>query len=187
MALGSEQREVKTCAEYFKAVDEGLHAENTLDGEYEGSLLRKRCGPLWFLRNAWPSRKSYVQSYRFDVPAPLALLPANLDVEESESATIDRDEAGAQGRTLAQFHPGLVVKKKEATSLTWDDPKGSREATVDIVAWGDIDHDGLEDVLLFQWSRPKVRSMGSYYGYKHLILTRKKENGPLVVNVNPDM
>jgi hypothetical protein len=176
---------VKTCAEYFKAVDEDLHAQNESDGAAEALVFRKRCGPLWFLRAAWPSRTSYVGDLRFDVPAPLALLPAKFDENLSAVETAERDALAARGATLAQVHPGLVVLKKDAISVSWKEPPpGDIEATVDIAAFGDIDHDGLEDVLLFQSSHSTV---GTYRGGKHYVVTRKKKGGPLVVDMDPDM
>jgi hypothetical protein len=141
--------------------------------------------PFWFLRNAWPSRKSFVQDLRFDIEAPLSLLPADFDFAVSEERAAKQEEAIARGDSLAMFHRGLKAPKKEETSLVWVDPyAGPMEMTCDIQAFGDIDHDGLEDALLYETA---YTHGGSYRAYRHMVVTRKSAKGKLLVIMKPEI
>lgn len=184
MADGDKDREIKSCAQYFKALQEGLGAKDNLENDNE-STLKKRCMPFWFLRNAWPSRKSHVADLRFDIEAPLSLLPADFDFPVSEERAAKQEAAAARGDSLAMFHRGLKAPKKEETSLVWVDPyAGPMEMTCDIQAFGDIDHDGLEDALLYETA---YTHGGSYRAYRHLVVTRKSAKGKLVVIMKPEI
>lgn len=168
--------EVGTCARYLQAIDDGYRPESTFDISQE-SFFKARCAPLWFLRASRPSRESHVKDLRLDVPAPLSTLPGRLNVF-MEAPTEEEDAAMAKGAALAAINPKAKVKRKDATSVVFVDPETQIEATVDVIAWGDFDRDGLEDVLLFQAGHSLE---GSYRMYRHLIVTRKAAGAPLVV------
>lgn len=175
-----QTRTVDNCAEFIKAVQEGFHTSNALDYDSEGYFL-ERCVPVWFLRRAWPSRKSYVGDLRFDVAAPLSLLPAELDVLVSTDRDAEKQAAVARGDALLAFHPGLRMTKKDAITVEWAEPKpGTMEMTLKIMAFGDANHDGLEDVLFFQLGYNRA---GSYRTYRPVVMTRKQEKGPLEVSM----
>jgi hypothetical protein len=112
MADRDKDRGIKSCTQYFKALQEGLSAKNNLENDNE-STLKKRCMPFWFLRNAWPSRQSFVHDLRFDIEAPLSLLPADFDFPVSAERSVLQDQAVARGDSLAMFHRGLKVPKKK--------------------------------------------------------------------------
>jgi hypothetical protein len=168
--------EVRTCTSYLKAIDGGYEAQDTFQATQE-SFFKARCTPLWFLRVSRPSRVSHVKDLRLDGPAPLSVLPGRINLlarypEEEEEAAM------AKGGTIASIFPKIKVKSKEATSVVFVDRDSQMEGTVDVVAWGDFDHDGIEDVLLFC---TKHSLEGSYRSYGNLIVTRKAAGAPLVV------
>jgi hypothetical protein len=184
MADGDKDLEIKSCTQYIKALQEGLSAKDNLEYDNQ-STLKKRCVPLWFLSHAWPSRRSFVADLRFDIEAPLSLLPADFDFPVSEERSSLQDQAIARGDSLAMFHRGLKAPKKEATSLVWVDPyAGPMEMTCDIQAFGDIDHDGLEDALLYETA---YTHGGHYRAYRHMIVTRKSAKGKLLVIMKPEI
>lgn len=184
MADEDKDREIKSCTQYFKALQEGLVAKDNLENDNE-STLKKRCIPFWFLSRAWPSRQSFVADLRFDIEAPLSLLPADFDFAVSEERAAKQEEAAARGDSLAMFHRGLKAPKKEETSLVWVDPyAGPMEMSCDIQAFGDIDHDGLEDALLYETA---YTHGGHYRAYRHMVVTRKSAKGKLLVIMKPEI
>lgn len=174
-----ETRKVKSCAEFFKGKDDGWKTAN--DYYATEGYFREKCVPLWFLRRAWPSRKSYLGDFRLDVAAPLSLLPADFDILVSTDRDEEKRAAISKGTSLAEFHRGLKVTKKDAITVEWaEPPPDTMEATLKVLAFGDVDHDGLEDVLFFQSGYDKG---GTNRTAALFAMTRKKEKGPLVVAV----
>ena len=168
-----DKRTVRTCGDYSKATADGFAPENN-PGIAAESFFKARCIPLLFLREARPSATSWVSDLRLDRNA-LRTLPASMNLS-MESLSDQEKEAIAGGQRLAAFDPRLVVVKASATSVTFDDPK-VLTSTVQIVAWGDLDHDGVEDVLLFQ----SLHSLeGSFRAFSHWVATRKGPKEPLM-------
>jgi hypothetical protein len=169
----ADRRTVRTCVDYGKATADGFAPENT-PGIAAESFFKARCTPLSFLRDARPSEASWVSGLRLDRDA-LRTLPASMNIS-LEGPSDQEKEAIAGGQRLAAFDPRLVVTKASATSVTFDDPKVFT-STVQIVAWGDFDHDGVEDVLLFQ----SLHSLdGSFRAFHHWVATRKGPKEPLM-------
>ena len=48
----------------------------------------------------------------------------------------------------------------------------------DVLAWGDFDGDGIDDVLLFRWNRALG---GTLAYYSHVVLTKKSPSARLTV------
>jgi hypothetical protein len=173
-----DTRTVKTCADFLKAKDEGWKTATAEDYNGEG-YFREKCVPLWFLRHAWPSRKSHLGDFRLDVPAPLSLLPADFDILVSTERDEEKRAAIARGTSLAEFHRGLKVTKKDAITVEWAEPApDTMEVRLKVMAFGDVNHDGLEDVLFFQLG---YDTEGSYRAYQLFVMTRKQEKGLLVM------
>jgi hypothetical protein len=167
---------VSTCTQYLRAIDDGYQPQDTFDASQE-SFFKSRCAPLWFLRASQPSRESHVKDLRLDGPAPLSKLPGKLNLFVA-SPTEEEEAAMARGESLAALNPKAKVTRKDAISLVFVDLEGQFETTIDMIAWGDFDRDGLEDVLLFQTGHSLE---GSFRSYGHRIVTRKAAGAPLVV------
>lgn len=170
---GSDKRSVRTCVEYGKAIADGFSPETTPEIASE-SFFKARCTPLSFLHEARPSETSWVSDLRLDKD-PLRTLPASMNLALQGLSDEEKD-AIAKGQRLTAFDPKLVVTKASPTSVTFEVPK-VLTSTVDIVAWGDFDHDGVEDVLFFQ----SMHSLeGSFRSFRHWIATRKGPKEPLM-------
>jgi hypothetical protein len=166
---------VEDCAQYQKAVEEGFEPQTTFDISQE-SFFKARCTPLRFLTEARPSAESWVKDLRLDKD-PLALLPASMNLD-MEGPSDDQKAAIGAGARLNTYSPKLVVKRKAADAVVFLAPESKVESTVDVVAFGDLDHDGIEDVLLFQTLHSLEGSLRSYH---HLVATRKGADQPLVI------
>jgi hypothetical protein len=171
---GDGKRTVRTCDEYDKAIADHFGPQTTFDIS-RASFFVARCTPLRFLAEATGSAASWVSDLRLDKD-PLGVLPGTMNL--GLAAPTDEDKAAfAKGMRLEAFDPKLVVERSSATSVTFGVPKVDT-STVDIVAFGDFDHDGIEDVLLLQAHHSL---QGSFRSYRHFIATRKGPKDPLTV------
>jgi hypothetical protein len=169
-----EKVRVEDCKAYLAAIADAYEPATTFDATQE-SFFKARCTPLVFLQQSWRAKQSWVNDLRLDED-PLGLLPASMNIAMEEPS--DEEKARiARGERLGAYAPGLKVKSKGALGAVLVDPEGQLEVTVDIIAWGDLDHDGIEDVLLF---RTFHSLEGSLRGYTHVVLTRKGPGAPLM-------
>jgi hypothetical protein len=169
-----EKISVEDCKQYLAAIEEKYAPVSTFDITQE-SFFKDRCTPLRFLQIARPSRTSHVGAIRLDKD-PLAVLPASMNIE-MEGPSDEQKAAIAKGQPLGAYSPALKVTRKDATSVVFVDPEAHVESRVDIIAWGDFDHDGLEDLLLFQSTHSLE---GSFRAYTLVVVTRKGANEPLL-------
>jgi len=169
----TDKRSARTCLEYDAAVADGFSADTTPDIAQE-SFFKARCYPLRFLAGAWPSATTWVSALRLDKD-PLAVLPATMNIAMEGPSDAEK-EAFARGQRLKAFSPDLVVTASSPVSVTFGHPK-TFTSTVDVMAYGDVDHDGVEDVLLFQ----SMHSLeGSFRGFRAFVATRKGPSEPLM-------
>ncbi len=169
------KRKVATCREYLSLIGQGYGAQTTYDISME-SWFVDRCGPLALMVKARPSRVSFLD--KFDISKnPLSDLPASAYPALSGDEVRDVAAAEKAGKRLGSFDPGAKVKtrKRHATTIQFD----GMEATYDQVAWGDFNHDGIEDVLIF---RSEHAPGGSYRSYEHFLLTKNSTNTPIVMS-----
>ena len=171
----TERVAITSCRQYRAARADGFSAGNTFELSQE-SFFKARCVPLEFLARARPANQSYVSTLRLD-NSPLALLPAAMNFDIA-SPTDEQIALIASGARLDTYSPELVVKTSSEISLELEEPLAQYMDSIDLVAWGDYDHDGLEDVLFFQSTHAL---QGSYRGYWHVVATRKGPREPLTV------
>ncbi len=163
-AHARETVRVTTCAQYQSARSRGFSSDGPPSAEI---AFVTGCTALRFMREARPSRKSYLANLRLDRDA-LDQLPETMSLDFWETAL-------PEGKTLRAYNPRLQVTRADATSVVYG--VAEAEWTVDVLAFGDFDHDGIEDVLLRQTlgrrnARPLV--------YTHVVLTRKSAGALLV-------
>jgi hypothetical protein len=171
---GSDRRTVRTCAEYLPSIAAGFVPQTTF-GISQGSFFLERCNALAFLRDAWGSDESFVAGLRLDRD-PLRTLPATMNTA-MEAPSDEEKAVMAKGQRLGAFDRDLVVMASSATSVTLEH-RGTDSTRVDIVAWGDLDHDGIEDVLLVQ---AHASLQGSFRMYRAFVATRTSPTEPLRV------
>jgi len=154
----------------------GFAPKNPLAEQLDGGALA-RCGALEFLARAKPSRVSHVRN-ALDGAGPNSL-PAIVASATSKLALQARNKAVAKGLTLGQFLPGARTGKIELRGrVLIDEPASATSVIVNAEAWGDINSDGVEDLLL---SVMNSDDDISYFDMRLLELTRLSPEAPLTV------
>jgi WD40 repeat protein len=153
----ARRRVPRTCAEYLALFDGGrasAYGGRNVVGAV-ASMLMVRCRTLALLAKARPARRSFLTDLRLDRD-PLALLPplpAPSDAAEAERVRRERV-------TWAASDPRPKVRSRCPTRLMVTTPVD--ETDVEILALGDFDGDGLEDVLLLvSWDASRQGGAGS--------------------------
>lgn len=161
------------CKEYFNSTEKGFYPKTNYDVEMDG-WFNQICSPLKYLKNVSPSRISYLENFKLS-DAPLKTLPLTLGLYLSGDEEERVDTAFAKGMTWEDFSPEMKaeIKSPNLIELIGDDSL----TVITLLAWGDFNGDGTEDILLnVSHSIPS----GTYHDYNHVILTRLGENGKLV-------
>jgi hypothetical protein len=161
---------IRTCDAYAAALKAGWSAENNAQMMTEGFFIRG-CDLVRLVLSAKPSRVSYLADLKLDASA-LAVLPPSIDDFNENSDAVTKAEKA--GRSLKQFNPALKVADADPGKFAVQDE--TSRYVLEIVAYGDFDGDGVEDVLLFQGS---YAVGGSMHAYSPVILTRTRPTGVL--------
>jgi hypothetical protein len=140
-----------------------------------GALVR--CGALEFLARARPSRVTHVR--KLLVGAGPSALPAAVASATSPLAEQARDRAVARGASLAEFLPNARTTPSELPGrLSITEPSSESSVILNAEAWGDINADGVEDLVL---SVLNTADDGTYYAMRLLQVTRLSPSSPLSV------
>jgi hypothetical protein len=168
---GRELR-ITTCAQYAKAIKEGWSAENNAQIATQ-SFFIAGCNVPAMLLKAKPSATSYLQDFRLDAAALDVLPPAIASLGDDSDGL---EAAEKKGASLRQYAPDLKVVEKETHDdrLVLQDEESRYD--LQIAGFGDLNADGIEDVLIFQAS---YALHGSMHIYEPVVLTRIKPGGPL--------
>jgi hypothetical protein len=119
---GVEERSVATCEEYLAAKKEGFEpSDGSTAGQADESFFKHPCATLEHLGRAKPSKQSFLADYHFSASS-LADFPDCVD-------------AGSKTKVTAVRPHGFTFA---------DD---AQEVVLELVAWGDWNGDGIEDVL----------------------------------------
>ena len=166
--LGPPARnEIQTCPDYARALKDDK--DYVPDGADE-SREKADCDVILLVLAAKPSRVSYVRGFKLDESA-LDLLPASL----SEIADEDQAKVKHIGLSWKKYHPEakLVRKAFNEINVEGDDEFG---VNLQIMAFGDFNGDGVEDVLLFRESYD-IGGHGRCCTPEPVILTRLAPGG----------
>jgi hypothetical protein len=176
LALNEERILPTTCQDWSVLKKRGFSPENTLERQADsGALIR--CGSLDFLARAVPARVSYVQNL-LEAAQP-RLLPAILATAPSEDAALARAAAADKGVSLAQLVPDAkLVKSPLRGQMRVEEPTSETSITLNKEAWGDINADGTEDLLI---SVLNAANKGSYFEARLMALTRATPEAPVTV------
>lgn len=154
---GREQ--IETCRVFFKETEKSFDLQTSYDIA-AFSFFEARCIPLRFLTEARPSATSVVKEYLFSRKS-LADLPACLGRSISDSSKF------SPTGSLAGMKRGWRVKKATARSLEFENSESRR--MLDLLAWGDVNGDGIEDVVT---TVSEYQKGGSFRSFSTLVLTR---------------
>lgn len=166
-----ENRKVKitTCREFFDEKYKNFYTYTTYDITME-SWFMLECNTLKFLKNSTPSKVSYLSDFVLSEDT-IKYLPAMLVCWFYGSEEVSE----IMNKTLKDLEPKLKVKVKDKFNLDleYDDTSN----TIKLLAWGDFNHDGIEDVLLFL-THHYISGTGRFY--ESVALTRLEKNSKLI-------
>jgi hypothetical protein len=165
---------VGNCLQLFAADRKGLALTQPIDQMlYRGWALNCYAGRL--IRDAAAARTSYVAGFRFD-RAHVEALPARMRFVISAS-----DARADAGQRMKRFATGAKMTFSNAPDdmyamITY--PDGGTQA-ISLVARGDFNHDGVQDLLLRSYNR--ANGGGSYAALAMYIVTRRRAGARLEV------
>ena len=163
---GKAAETVKTCRRYLELKDDGYDWGTTYDLSME-SWFKSACNPLALLKDARPSKRSFLADYHFSKES-LADFPPCLGGIGGDSSYSRALEAAMKGGTSWRaFAPAKKVGEVRPHGFDFAD--ASEEVSVDFVLWGDLDGDGIEDVVADVASHSKE---GTARWYVQDVLTR---------------
>lgn len=150
MELGGDQIDASnvSCNEYFYLKYQGYEPFSNADQGAEGSSLKIPCNTLQYLKKAKLSKISYLHDFKL-ADDPLKNLPLTLGYHLSSDEEVA--SARAKGLSWKEFEPNAKVEVKNPNniSIVIQDSEGEFAGTdISLLAWGDFNGDGIEDVLV---------------------------------------
>jgi hypothetical protein len=176
--LAYEEKRVKpnSCHGWKSLRRRGYAPKNSLARELDAGAL-VRCGALEFLGRAKPSRISHVE-HVLEGAGP-GDLPAIVASATSKLAQRSRSAAAAKGLTLGEYLPDARVGPSELLGrVSIVEPASATSAMINVECWGDVNADGIEDLLV---SVMNMADDGSYFDMRLLEVTRAAAEAPLRV------
>lgn len=160
-----------TCNEYFKLTKAGYLPANDTETAKEG-YYRTVCQPLYYLEYAIPAKFSFVRD--FDLSKDYKTLPAELIFP---SLIVSSKPIGSLGSV---FPDTQIMTNQPVTKYSVDliSKKANMRAHVAVLAFGDFNRDGYDNILLFV---AKYVLDGNFHDYSTYVLTRKVANGPFIL------
>jgi hypothetical protein len=166
----------KTCR-HWRALRTRGYAPKTALAEQLDSGALVRCGALEFLSRAASSRVSYVRNAL--AGAGPGDLPAIVATATSKLAQHSRAVAARKELTLAAFLPDAHTGTSELRGrVLIEEPSSETSVILNAEAWGDINSDETEDLLL---SVMNTSDDGTYFDLRLVELTRSAPGAPLAV------
>lgn len=179
------QKKVKvtTCQEYFELKNKGYSAETTYEITMESWFINA-CVPLKLLKQVKPSRITFLEDATFTKNS-LETLPLDLVLILSPEEEAKLKSAKARQLTLKQFIPDIYIEKTEKHQIVLKS-KETGTTSINLIAMGDFNTDGIEDVLVYvSHYVSHYVSQGSYRDFKVLVLTKLQELGKIqILNAN---
>jgi hypothetical protein len=166
---------VSTPKDWLRFSAQGYGPKSTYDIKAEG-WYKRTCLPRMYLKNAVPARISYLHDFDFSQD-PLKQLPATLGFDGTFGERCQEIEQEVKrGKTWHDLSPTLQFEAEDPYRVVIEDDE--ELTTIDLLAWGDFDGNGVEDFLLDVANRFKT---GTMCCYRMVTLTRLEPGGPLVV------
>jgi hypothetical protein len=176
LVQGDKRVTPNNCRSWRALRARGFAPKSALATQLDGGALA-RCGALEFLARAKPSRVSHVRR-ALEGAGPNSL-PAIVASATSRLALQARNVAVSKGLTLGQFLPDARLGKSELLGrVLIGEPASATSVIVHAEAWGDINSDQVEDLLL---SVLNSDDDASYYDLRLLEVTRGSPDAPLTV------
>lgn len=165
-----------SCRSWRALRKRGFAPKTPLAEQRDGGAL-VRCGAFEFLARAKASRVSHVRK-ALEGAGPNSL-PAIVASTTSKLALRARNIAVSKGLTLGEFLPDARMGRSELRGrVSFEEPASATSVIVNAEAWGDVNADEIEDLLL------SVLNSSEDLGYFELRLievTRLSREAPLTV------
>jgi hypothetical protein len=173
-----DKHKVGTYRQYRALQDKGYYPATNWDILYQFRFIRG-CHTLEILKKAKPSKTSYISDFNI-TDNPLEALPPTLDLINTSYEMEKAEEAIRQGKTWKEYDINATYTVKDAHSIhieTHEETYGGNDIYITVQAWGDFNHDGIEDVLLLVEYFIKG---ATYRSCGHELLTRLGAEEPLI-------
>ena len=173
-----KQVKVHSIKEYWKHRSRpGFEPDNNHQVAVE-SWFKLVGGALRFLKEARPARVSYVKDFRLtNRPSELPIMLGPYSYANDEFERIKRMED--EGKTWSEVYPCAEYEEHDLHHITFVD--NNERTDIMLMAWGDINNDGFEDILL---SEARTNVVGTYRSYRNVVVTRTQEDGRMEI-LNP--
>ncbi|MDF1796209.1 MAG: hypothetical protein P1U63_06715 [Coxiellaceae bacterium] len=165
MDNGKQKKTVKTCLQYLAATNSGYEPSNNAEMSF-ASFYINYCKPLVMLSKVKPAKISDIRGFN------LWLDYKNLPAKAVMPSITGKGPEGAFGD--AYPHATVEFLKPYSIKLVNED----EVAMVDVLAWGDYQGDGLDDMLI---SVAHYLKGGSYHAYDLLWVTQKSPSGQITI------
>jgi hypothetical protein len=170
--LAGSAAAVRTYADYTSFRILGYKGESTYARKMESHCV-KTCEALLLLRRARASRASYVSEFRLD-DRTLAMLPVSLLRVRSTGPAEPARASSKLGANWSDVLRDAVIRKAAGGGIEIR-LTGWRLA-LQVVAFGDIDGDAVEDVVMWRLLRTED---APYAEYGYVVLKRTEPDGAL--------
>ncbi len=162
-----EERQVSTCREYEKALSQGFYAKTTFDMKMS-TWFEHQCGLLSALEVADTPAESYIASPKVSI-IDLSLMPFSLfpNIGEQE------DPIDPSVSYQDKVDDGSLIIKRVSQNLLRAESGGMGQQLIEVTR-ADLNGDGIEDILLFEYCYATEGTLG-FGGVK--IITRLSSTG----------
>lgn len=164
-----EERVVKTCGQWEKAVHDGFGPKNNLHVA-KSSFFISQCGPYILNKRASKPKHSFVQYY-FSEDSPNHLPPTMSGLNLSNKEMVEAVKA--QNKRISWKEHDLSLTIETISNLNMSVKVDGGFESFSIVAWSDFDGDGFEDIALYRASY----TTGSYKNYGYILLSKTSDQG----------
>lgn len=156
------------CPQYNELKAQGYGPNTNADIAMEGFFILS-CDPIQWLSKMKPSKKSFLKNYSFSKKSLKEIPPSLGGIGGDSSYKAALEKALSQGKSWSGFDPSMKVKKVSSDRL--DIANKSEKIIFQVLASGDFNDDGLEDLIL---SVATYAIGGTYHAYEAAIVTRRE-------------
>lgn len=175
---GSVVASVDSCTKLFEAVDKNMQAEGPDKAIFDGWAVQ--CYAVRALVAATVPKNNFVGSFSLDEKG-IKALPVGLALQISRDDERKVASITSKGGTLGSFFGSMTLKllgKAEDREVIVQDDSSGTSQLLSVLAEGDFDHDGINDLLI---SSEDSMTGGSYSAAHLYVVSRLDRGGPLVL------
>ena len=175
--------QVKTIGDYLRLKSQGYRAKGASDSVLEISA-KAQLYPLIYLHRATGAKQSFVGDFDITARPPLTNLLATLGpvLAADQAMAAGRRVAGSRGSgSRSRLENELLAPSARVSVIDKNTIRitgRSAEVRLALLAWGDFNHGGFEEVLI---SATAFDRAGTARYFALAVLTRATKSGPLML------